>query len=72
MLTEASSSEHESKSEVEFTLNEKKFHKISLLFVVGKKEMSTPSIAAEKKYYEQKVILRLRKCPISRRITDSV
>ena len=48
MLTEASSSEHESKSEVEFTLNEKKFHKISLLFVVNKKKMSTPRIVAEK------------------------
>ena len=47
MLTEASSSEHDPKAKWNLVWM-KKFHQISLLFVVDKKEMSTPRIVSEK------------------------
>jgi len=51
----------------------KKFSSNFTSFRRGQKgDVYTKNCIRKRKYYKQKVILRLKKCPIGRKITDSV
>ena len=51
----------------------KKFSSNFTSFCRGQKgDVYTKNCIRKRKYYKQKVILRLKKCPIGRKITDSV
>ena len=72
MLTEASSSEHDPKAKWNLVWM-KKFSSNFTSFCRGQKgDVYTKNCIRKRKYYKQKVILRLKKCPIGRGITDSV
>ena len=72
MLTEASSSEHDPKAKWNLVWM-KKFSSNFTSFCRGQKgDVYTKNCIRKRKYYKQKVILRLKKCPICRGITDSV
>lgn len=72
MLIEASFSGHDPKPKWNLVLL-KKFSFNFTSFRHGQKgDVYTKNCIRKRKYYEQKVILRLKKCPIGRKITDSV
>ena len=57
---------------MEFSLNEKFSSNFTSFCRGQKRDVYTKNCIRKRKYYKQKVILRLKKCPIGRRITDSV